>query len=229
MKKLFCFVFGILFFAHAAAMADTLALRAFHAPTNIGKNKYGLVNYLTKDLDSDYDKLRIIAYWIASHIAYDDYKYSTEKGVNVKEMNYNYDILEKRSGICGDFAQLFAEMANIAHAGRVSIVNGYVLENVRKIKKTYRKKDVANMTGHSWNLVQLDGRKFFVDTTFMARSTLRQNSNRRVSSLRHRIDLQKRGRSHEVNTEVNDFFFDFTPKTEVRSQGMLHLQNKYIK
>lgn len=206
-----------------------MANRAFHTPNDIGKNKYSLVNYLTQGLDDDYAKLKVIAYWIASHIAYDDYKYSNEKGVNIKEINYQYDILEKRSGICGDFAQLFADLANLAHAGKVSIVRGYVLEDVRSMKKSYRQKDISKTTRHAWNLVQLPNRKFFVDTTFMSRSTLRQNPSGRTSSIKHRLDLQKRGRSHEINTNINDFYFDFTPKTEVREYNRLHLQDKYIK
>lgn len=229
MKKIVCFVLGILLLVQAAGATDYLANRAFRTPTNVEKNKYSLVHHLTKGLEDDYDKLKVIAYWIASHIAYDDYKYSNEKGLNTKELRLQYDILEKKSGICGDFAQLFADMANIANAGKVSIVHGYVLENVKSVKRKYRRKDVKNLTGHAWNLVKLQDRKFFVDTTWMARSTLRQNTSSRVSSLNHRKDLRKQGRNHEANQNINEFYFDFTPKTEVREYKQLHLQNKYIK
>ena len=137
--------------------------------------------------------------------------------------------MEKKTGICGDFAQLFADMANIAHAGRVSVVSGYVLENVSHIKRFYNERDVRGEVGHAWNKVELsDGRKFFVDTTFMSRANIKEDS-RRGTSLRHKLDLNKRGRAQEVNTNVDGFYFDFTPKKEVRERNMLHLQQKYIR
>lgn len=229
MKKIFFTVFCCFFITCSMAKADNLINRAYHSPASVEKNKYMLVQYLTKNIEDDYDKLKVIAYWIASHIAYDDYKYNTQSGVNLKELRYEYDILAKKSGICGDFAQLFADMASIARAGRVSVVSGYVLENVHILKRKYSRREVSNLTGHAWNLVELGNRKFFVDTTFMARSTLRHDNRKRVSSLKHRHDLQKRGHSHDVNTNVNDFYFDFTPKSEIKTYKSLHLQSKYIR
>ena len=104
-------------------------------------------------------------------------------------------------------------MARIAGVSRVKVVSGYVLKNQVSIKRKYRQRDVAGAIGHAWNEVQIDGRKFYVDTTFMARNTV--TPQRRVTSLNHKFALNKNGRQNNVNENINDFFFDFTPKSEI--------------
>lgn len=225
-KIIFCAVCFLLMAVPCFALDSTIKNRAFHAPKNVSQNKYSLVHYLTKPYQDDYEKLMVIAYWISSHIAYDEYKYNNGI-VYYKELDYKYDILKRRAGICGDFAQLFADMARISGVGHVKIVTGYVLRNQNTIKRKYRRRDVATSTGHAWNEVQIDGRKFYVDTTFMARNTV--TPQRRVTSLNHKFALNKNGRQNNVNENINEFFFDFTPKSEIKKYNMVHLQDKFIK
>ena len=218
-----CFMFIVM---PCYALDSAIKNRAFHAPKNISQSKYSLTNYLTRPYHDDYEKLMVIAYWISSHIAYDEYKYK-DGVVNYKEINYKYDILKRRAGICGDFAQLFADMANIAGVGHVKVVTGYVLQNQTALKRIYRRRDIAASTGHAWNEVQIGGRKFYVDTTFMARDTV--TPQRRVTSLNHKFALNKNGRQNNVNQNVNEFFFDFVPKSEMQKYHMVHLKDKFIK
>ncbi|MCQ2735062.1 MAG: transglutaminase-like domain-containing protein [Alphaproteobacteria bacterium] len=226
-KKIICYTIVFLFIALPCfSLESAIKNRAFNAPKNISQNKYSLTHYLTKPYSEDYEKLEVIAYWISSHIAYDEYKYN--KGVvNYKELNYKYDILKRRAGICGDFAQLFSDMAHIAGVGKVKVVSGYVLHNQGIVKRKYRQRDVAGVAGHAWNEVQIKGRKFYVDTTFMARDTV--TPQRRATSLNHKFALNKNGRQNNVNENVNEFFFDFTPKAELKKYKMIHLQDKFIK
>lgn len=226
-KKIICYIIAFLFIAFPCFSLDSaIKNRAFNTPKNVSQNKYSLTHYLTKPYNDDYEKLKVIAYWISSHIAYDEYKYNNGV-VNYKELNYKYDILKLRAGICGDFAELFADMARIAGVSRVKVVSGYVLRNQVSIKRKYRQRDVAGAIGHAWNEVQIDGRKFYVDTTFMARNTV--TPQRRVTSLNHKFALNKNGRQNNVNENINDFFFDFTPKSEIKKHNMVHLQDKFIK
>lgn len=225
-KIIFCTICFLFVALPCFSLDSTIKNRAFNAPKNVSQNKYSLTKYLTKPYHDDYEKLMVIAYWISSHIAYDEYKYNNGV-VNYKEMNYKYDILKRRAGICGDFAELFADMARIAGVGHIKVVSGYVLKNQSAIRRRYRRKDVVGTTGHAWNEVQIDGRKFYVDTTFMARGTV--TPERRVTSLNHKFALNKNGRQNRVNENIHEFFFDFTPKKEVKKYNMVHLQDKFIK
>ena len=229
MKKLLLSVLMILMFPIAVAFADSLVIsHALKTPPNKTANRQTLTNHLVQPFNNNYDKLKAIAYWIASHVAYDGYKYNSGK-VDMREMNYEYDILKYRTGICTDFAELFADMAKRAGIPDVEYVTGYVLYNQSTLKGFYSKKDIAAKgTGHAWNRVKMNGRVFFVDTTFMARGHIGGDRIRAAASLKHKTDLRKRKFQNEVNTQIDDFFFDFTPKQEVKEYRMLHLMDKYV-
>lgn len=208
--------------------ASTIAIEqhAFNTPNRISDNKYQLTQYLIRPFKTDYNKLRVIAYWIASHIAYDNYKYDNGK-INPKEMRINYDILKTKAGICTDFANLFAEMAQIANIHNVEVVHGYVLPNVKTLKKFYHRNEVPS-NGHAWNKVTLNGRSFFVDTTYMSNNHIGAGKNYK-SSLKHKLDLQKRTRNAEKsNKNIEKFYFDFSPRQEVKYNQHLHVMNKYV-
>lgn len=219
---------AISFTATAGERNDRIASFAFQTPNNVAGNRRNLALYLTKPYHNDYDKLQAIAYWIASHIAYDGYKYSNGE-TSRREMQYEYDVLQYRTGICSDFAGLFTEMANIAGISGVETVSGYVLENQNRIKLFYNTKDVAKETGHAWNRVQIGKRAFFVDTTFMSRGSIGEEGIRPASTFKHKYDVKNRRRINDVNTHINDFFFDFTPKQEFNKFRTVHLMNKYIR
>lgn len=228
MKNLLLTVLILFVLLPCRVFADSLiAEYAYNAPVNVSYNRYQLANYLTRPFNNDYDKLKVIAYWIASHIAYDGYKYNSGR-VDVREIRYEYDVLKYRTGICTDFAELFTDMAKAVGISGVEYVNGYVLENQTTIKYKYRQQDVAGQTGHAWNRVKLGKRVFFVDTTFMAREQIGREKMRIAASIKHKTDLKKRSFQNKVNTQVNDFFFDFTPKQEIKKYGIIHLMNKHI-
>lgn len=201
---------------------------AFNAPDHISTNKYQLTQYLIRPYHNDYDKLRVIAYWIASHIAYDNYKYDNGRA-NIKEMRVNYDILRTKAGICTDFAQLFADMANIANIRGVEVVSGYVLQNAKAVKQWYRASEMP-ADGHAWNKVTLyDGRKFFVDTTYMSRNRIGAGRKYK-SSLKHKLELQKRMHIKEkINKNIDSFYFDFTPRQELKHSRQIHVQKKFVR
>lgn len=231
MKKhlslMICLLF-LSFAANAGVRNEQIASYAFNAPDRVANDRQTLARYLTKPYRNDYDKLQSIAYWIASHIAYDGYKYSGGK-VSEREMQYEYDILQYRTGICEDFAKLFNELAQMAGVSGVEYVTGYVLENQNKIKRFYTTRDVQKEYGHAWNRVDWGKRKFFVDTTFMTGTFIGNGDIRVGSTSQHKYDVRSRKRQNETNTNIRDFFFDFTPKEEIKEEKMLHLMNKFIR
>ncbi|MBR3501951.1 MAG: transglutaminase domain-containing protein [Alphaproteobacteria bacterium] len=202
-----------------------IAQRAMKTPDNVSNSVHSLTRYLVEPYDNDYDKLKVIAYWIASHIAYDSYKFNNGQ-VNRKEAQLEYDVLKARTGVCGDFAQLFTDMARVAGI-KAQYVSGYVVENQDRLKRSYRIKDMPEV-GHAWNKVEIDKRKFFVDTTFMSGASI-GNDGRRPTTFRHKRDLRKRKRQNVVNENINDFYFDFTPKQELQKYHRVHIMDKYVR
>ena len=224
-KILFTGIFCLFSFAAFADSSQPLR-RALTAPEKAADDVQKLTAYLTKPFKDDYDKLQVIAYWIASHIAYDGYKYNGEK-INRRDINYQYDVLKARAGICTDFANLFKNMADIAGVKKVEIVSGYVLENQTKLQRRYLRRKMPEI-GHSWNRAEIDGRKFFIDTTFMAQGIIGQKGQRSGTS-RHKSEIKKRSRGiTEINSNINMFYFDFTPKQELNRFHNVHVCDKYI-
>ena len=82
MKKFLLLMICLSFFSFAAIAKERnlqIASYAFDAPDRVARDRQTLARYLTRPYHNDYDKLQAIAYWIASHIAYDGYKYSGGK------------------------------------------------------------------------------------------------------------------------------------------------------
>ncbi|MBQ8481793.1 MAG: transglutaminase domain-containing protein [Alphaproteobacteria bacterium] len=231
MKRLLLQMICVLFFSFAASAGvrnERIASYAFNAPDRVANDKQTLARYLTRPYRNDYDKLQSIAYWIASHIAYDGYKYNDGEA-SEREMQYKYDVLQYRTGICGDFAQLFSELAQMANISGVESVRGYVLENQDRIKRFYTTRDVRKEYGHAWNRVTLGKQKFFVDTTFMTGAYIGNRGIKPGATSQHKYDVRSRKRQNNVNTNIRDFFFDFTPKEEVKEQKIIHLMDKFIR
>ena len=225
MQKIIALVIGLFWFSIAQANDYGVMQRVKNTPDKVSGSIHSLTRYLVEPYNNDYDKLKVIAYWIASHIAYDSYKYNNGK-VNFKEAQLDYDVLKVKTGVCTEFAQLFTDMARVAGI-KAQYVSGYVLEGQDRLKRSYRAKDMPTV-GHAWNEVEIDHRKFFIDTTFMTNVSIGDDG-RRASTLRHKRDLKKRGRQNEFNENINTFYFDFTPKQELQKYRRVHVMDKYVR
>ena len=85
-----------------------------------------------------------------------------------------------------------------------------------------RKKEKKNFA-HAWNYFLYQGKKIYVDTTFMAKG--RSSPEHRVTNLSHRRALQNVKRDNRRKSQVNDFdkfYFDFNYKEEVKKMYYNH-------
>ena len=172
-----------------------------------------LVKYLTKPLDSDYEKAMAIAFWIAGHINYDTYLYNNDKPTKLikkYEEQSARELLKSRVGICGDFSELFMRMCEKAGI-EVYEISGYVYpEGIKAAqKKNY---------GPVWNAFVYDNRVVYVDTTFMShgRTELAGRANR--IGRRKALKKIRRANKYESHmTPFNDFYFDFSYADELRN------------
>lgn len=111
---------------------------------------------LTKDLDSDRDKAKVIYTWIGKNIEYDFNK--AEKALNNEKLNGSGAISawKNKSGICFDYACLYVAMATKSDL-KVRLVTGKAFDGI-----TYGP--------HAWNEVFLEDENIWVnvDSTFYA-------------------------------------------------------------
>lgn len=206
-------------FTTTSNIEKALRKRAFNAPDSISQNARELTAYLVKPFDNEYLRAKVIAYWIASHIAYDNYRFDGEINRKTKRNNKNkYNILKAKIGVCEDFAKLYAQMGRIAGL-KVSYVGGYVIKTDR-LKKRYRIENDA--VGHAWNEVKIGARTVIVDTTFMAPQNVGHDDHRK-SSLKHKQTIKKREQNKtEIDTDIRTFYFDFDLQKEAKEFGQIH-------
>lgn len=194
---------------------------ATNTPREVENNIHVLTRHLIKPLDDDYDKAKMIAFWIASHINYDEYLYSNGQ-VSKLIKRYNgqspNQLLSSRVGICGDFAELFTAMCK--QAGIFSgIVHGYAYPTTAR--PNYHQKN--EKYGHAWNYFNYRGKKIYVDVTFMADGRTGTAGGSR--NLAHKKTLRKIKNENQFSSKVNsfdDYYFDFNYRSEKRERGYLH-------
>lgn len=191
-------------------------------PRKLENNLAVLVNHLTKPLDDDYDKAKAIAFWIAGHINYDEYLYSNGK---TSKLMKNYkgqeprELLKSRVGICGDFAELFTEMCKKAGI-RAYEVHGYAYPGSRPVSENKLKR---SSYGHAWNYFKYNGKKVYVDTTFMADGRTAVSGH--ISTYSHKRALKKVQRDNKYKSQVNDYddyYFDFDYDDEKLKRRYIH-------
>ena len=196
---------------------------AKNTPRKVEDNLKVLVNHLIKPLDDDYDKAKMIAYWIASHIYYDEYLYTNESATKLMKKHKIQkpdQLLKTRSGICSEFALMFAEMCNIAGIS-ANISVGYAYPTEVRLRRS-NKKNFA----HAWNYFNYNNKKIYVDTTFMSRGSLQPSGSVREYS--HKRALRSFERDNKFKSNVNDFddyYFDFDYRKEKRDRGYVRKEN----
>lgn len=207
---------------YAQATEAAIEQRAFNAPEKYSQNARQLTQYLIKPFDNKLDRLRVIAYWMASHISYDGYKYNGK--VNKRNIGYHYDVFKARTGICEDFALLFQEMSQYAGVRGVKIETGYVVDT-KALRKQYPSHLLKKADGHAWNSIKIGDKVYFIDTTWMAPQKITPKNSSTFNSLSHKLEIKKRSRTtikKNVTTNINTYYFLFTPQDEVRTHKQQH-------
>ena len=117
-----------------------------------------IVDFLVRDTDDDFQKVKRIHDWITHNIAYDnDLFYGIGEGGREA-----FDALVLRRTTCGGYSKLFAEMIGLAKLETVYI-DGYARSYI------ISRGSEEEPGNHAWNGVKIDGRWYIVDTTLDGR------------------------------------------------------------
>ncbi len=235
MKKLLLFIILILYPILGFSAYDPTKIsntldsqirdRAFNTPDKYTKDTKTLARYLTKPFKNDVDKLRVIAYWMASHIAYDSYKFNNNE-LNERNFNFKYDILKARAGICTDFTKLFQQLAEEANIKGVHEEKGYTAPP-KCLKRKCSEKDKG--AGHAWNSYVIKGTTYYIDTTWMAPQKIGHNNKSKINKVKHKREIKNRQRQKDVRVDnkINTFYFMFRPQDEIKERHpQIHFRKK---
>lgn len=128
---------------------------------------------LTKDLETDVEKVRAIYIWICNNVANDFNLYSLNERKrrrfekdSIKLQNWNSKfkkllfkkLLKRKRTICTGYAYLLKEMCNIAGIPS-KMVNGFARTSTVDFSK-------LTMPNHTWNVVKLNEKWYLCDPTW---------------------------------------------------------------
>lgn len=122
-----------------------------------------LANKLTAPFSNDSEKVRSIFYWITQHISYDVYQYHHPVTQHFGTLGFEDSaeavsafcalnaekVIEKRMGVCEDYADLFKALCDKNRIECVKI-SGYAKTDLDKIGKPIDE-------NHAWNAVKING------------------------------------------------------------------------
>ncbi|MBK8502720.1 MAG: hypothetical protein IPL46_11155 [Saprospiraceae bacterium] len=116
-----------------------------------------IINFTKKLLSpakNDLEKIRAIYQFVTHYLTYD---YAALDN-NRRRINQNiYDILERKKGICWDYAALITTMADAAEMTCLSIIG---------FSKDLNSLKVSDQPDHAWNLVKMDSNYYLLDATW---------------------------------------------------------------
>lgn len=164
---LITFLLGISIYAQDYERVDaTIELY----PTSF-KNAEELSNFITRDFNSEEEKVRAIYTWIINNVAYEpeEYKKFNFNFKNYRERNLKEEktrkkviqrTLEKGIAVCEGYAMLFERLCELQGISSY-LVRGDIKTNFNDIGRPFKRV-------HMWNVVIIEAHPFLIDATWGA-------------------------------------------------------------
>lgn len=133
---------------------------------------YKLTNRISKDFDSDLDKVRAVYTWITDNIAYsyraserlESFTFYTQEEYKRKKQLQKIrtakSTIIKKAAVCHGYATLFNEMCDLLKI-ESKYIKGMAKNQLIDIGKKYE-------TNHAWNMVTINHKKYLIDVTWGA-------------------------------------------------------------
>ena len=150
-------------FADVDSFASTVD---YHAPDTLAR-------LLTEPYNTELKKVRSIFYWITTHISYDVEKFHNRSDEPLVVYFSPWDsatkckahiqhILNKKMGVCSDYAKLFKTLCSYANI-KAEEVDGYSHWPTDSIGATFK-------DNHAWNAVMINNKWYLLDATWASGS-----------------------------------------------------------
>ena len=118
-----------------------------------------LSNAICDGTESDREKVRKIAYWVAENVYYNDVAANTSVNAEVISLE---TVLETKTATCAGYSNLFSGLCNMQDIYCINMRGGTCV-----VYSTDEFLLSAPMN-HEWNAVKLDGEWVFVDVTWLS-------------------------------------------------------------
>lgn len=109
---------------------------------------------ICEGIDSDYEKLRAISYWVSENIYYDRPAYS--KGIPQECLSLEY-MLDNKSSVCGGYSNMTSALCAAQGIRCLNITGSGIITGHSFLE---------GLAGgfHEWNVAEIDGRYIIVDS-----------------------------------------------------------------
>lgn len=145
--------------------ADSIALTypiKYNSPDQLAKQ-------IEIDFSNDFDKIRALYTWIIHNVKYDygelgRYTYSYTTDIDYQEKQNKYEnklskrVISRRIAVCEGYSVLFKKICELLSIKCKHVIGGSKTK-ITDIGKKYK-------SDHAWNIVTLDNKKYFIDTTW---------------------------------------------------------------
>ena len=147
------FLFSILSFGQANVGYTLVDAKMSAIPAKVANSTEEIAKYINTNFKSENDKIRAVFYWTASNISYD---VENMFAVNITETPQDRitKTLKTKKGICGDYAAIFSEIANLVGIKSV-VVEGYTKQDGK----------VATLA-HAWSAAKIENKWYLFDPTW---------------------------------------------------------------
>jgi hypothetical protein len=186
MKNIFLlisFFFSLLSFGQANVGYTLVDAKMTAIPANATNSTEGIAKYINANFKTENDKIRAVFYWTASNFSYD-----VENMFAVNIMETPQDRITKtfktRKGICGDYAMIFSEIANLVGVKSV-VVEGYTKQDGK----------VATLA-HAWCAAKIENKWYLFDPTWGSGYVNNNKYTRKINNIHFKVEPSKMINSH---------------------------------
>ncbi len=157
--SLFLALFSITFLFGQQMDFSKVDKHAKEAPASKAQSIEKLAEYLTKNFDSETEKIRSIYVWMTDNIKY-NHRVINNNNISIEQRLKKEKaerVLKSKWAVCEGYSNLFHELCSSA-----GIASEVVIGKVKKVDGK-----IAPI-GHAWNVVRADGRWYPLDVTWGA-------------------------------------------------------------
>lgn len=180
---LLSFCFSLLSFGQANVGYTLVDAKMTAIPANVTNSTEEIAKYINANFKTENDKIRAVFYWTASNIGYD---VENMFAVNITETPQERitKTLKTKKGICGDYAAIFNEIANLVGVKSV-VVDGY----------TKQEGKVASLA-HAWCAAKIENKWYLFDPTWGSGYVNNNKYTRKINNAYFKVAPQKMINSH---------------------------------
>ena len=125
-----------------------------------------LSDEICSNSNTDYDKVKAIAYYVAENIYYN--YVAAEDSVTAETISIE-NILNTNTATCAGYSNLFSALCNMQNIYCVNLRGG-------TFSDYFTSEHLLNAPiNHEWNAVMIDNKWIFVDTTWLSNNTYTEN------------------------------------------------------